>query len=73
MKILQIITELGGGGAEKIIAMLSEGLAAAGDTLTVVSLLKEPPDTTIPYRLQYSTIGRAGLNHRVRDVYGCFP
>ena len=31
----------------------------------------QPP--TLPYRLQYSTIGRSGLNHRVRDVYGCDP
>ena len=30
-----------------------------------------PP--TLPYRLQYSTIGRQRLNRRVRDVYGCFP
>ena len=31
----------------------------------------QPP--ALPYRLQYSTIGRLGLNHRVRDGYGCFP
>ena len=30
-----------------------------------------PP--TLPYRLQYSTIGRTGLNHRVRDGNGCVP
>ena len=30
-----------------------------------------PP--AFPYRLQYSIIGRLGLNHRVRDVDGCFP
>ena len=30
-----------------------------------------PP--TLPYRLQYSTIGRLGLNHRVRDGNGCYP
>ena len=27
----------------------------------------------LPYRLQYSTIGRLGLNHRVRDGNGCVP
>ena len=27
----------------------------------------------LPCRLQHSTIGRSGLNHRVRDGYGCFP
>ena len=30
-----------------------------------------PP--ALPYRLQYSTIGRPGLNHRVRDGNGCVP
>ena len=69
MKILQIITELGGGGAEKIIAMLSEGLAAAGDTLTVVSLLKEPPDTTIPDRLRSAGIEVIFLNGKKLDPF----
>ena len=31
----------------------------------------QPP--ALPYRLQYSTIGRPGLNHRVRDGNGCVP
>ena len=31
----------------------------------------QPP--TFPYRHQYSIIGRLSLNHRVRDVDGCFP
>ena len=31
----------------------------------------QPP--TLPHRLQCSTIGRLGLNHRVRDGYGCYP
>ena len=31
----------------------------------------QPP--AFPYRLQYSIIGRLSLNHRVRDVDGCFP
>ena len=34
-------------------------------------LIRQPP--ALPYRLQYSTIGRLGLNHRVRDGYGCIP
>ena len=34
-------------------------------------LFWRPP--TLPHRLQCSTIGRSGLNHRVRDGYGCFP
>ena len=32
---------------------------------------RQPP--TFPCRLQHSIIGRLGLNHRVRDVYGCVP
>ena len=34
-------------------------------------MIRQPP--TLPYRLQYSTIGRLSLNRRVRDGYGCFP
>ena len=34
-------------------------------------LIQQPP--ALPYRLQYSTIGRLSLNHRVRDGYGCVP
>ena len=35
------------------------------------SLIRHPP--TLPHRRQCSTIGRLGLNHRVRDGNGCFP
>ena len=34
-------------------------------------LVWQPP--AFPYRHQYSIIGRFRLNHRVRDVDGCFP
>ena len=34
-------------------------------------LIWQPP--AFPYRHQYSIIGRFRLNHRVRDVDGCFP
>ena len=34
-------------------------------------LIWRPP--TLPHRLQCSTIGRLGLNRRVRDGYGCVP
>ena len=34
-------------------------------------LIWQPP--TLPCRLQHSTLGRPGLNLRVRDVDGCFP
>lgn len=72
MKILQIITELGGGGAEKIIAMLSEGLAAEGDAVTVVSLLKEPLDAAIPMRLRSAGINVIFLNAGKYDPFLLF-
>ena len=34
-------------------------------------LIRQPP--ALPCRLQHSTIGRLGLNHRVRDENGCLP
>ena len=34
-------------------------------------IIWHPP--ALPCRLQHSTIGRPGLNHRVRDGNGCFP
>ena len=34
-------------------------------------LIWQPP--AFPRRLQHSIIGRLSLNHRVRDVDGCFP
>ena len=34
-------------------------------------LIWQPP--ALPCRLQHSTIGRSGLNHRVRDGNGCVP
>ena len=37
----------------------------------ILFLIRQPP--AFPYRLQYSIIGRPGLNHRVRDENGCLP
>ena len=34
-------------------------------------LIWHPP--ALPCRLQHSTMGRLGLNHRVRDGNGCVP
>ena len=39
--------------------------------LSYAPIIWQPP--ALPYRLQHSTIGRLGLNHRVRDGNGCFP
>ncbi len=34
-------------------------------------IIWQPP--ILPYRCQYSTFGRSGLNRRVRDGNGCYP
>ena len=39
--------------------------------LSYKPIIRHPP--ALPYRLQHSTIGRLGLNHRVRDGNGCAP
>ena len=39
--------------------------------LSYKPLIRQPP--ALPCRLRHSTIGRSGLNHRVRDGNGCFP
>ena len=38
---------------------------------TPIPGIRQPP--ALPCRLQHSTIGRLGLNHRVRDGNGCVP
>ena len=40
-------------------------------SLLTFLLSRQPP--ALPHRLQCSTIGRLGLNHRVRDGNGCVP
>ena len=39
--------------------------------LSYTPIIRQPP--ALPCRLQHSTIGRSGLNHRVRDENGCLP
>ena len=54
---------------------LQGSLVAHLDNCTAKSCIfqknRQPP--VFPRRLQRSTFGRFRLNHRVRDVYGCFP
>ena len=42
-----------------------------GSLVKAFFLIRQPP--ALPCRLQHSTIGRLGLNHRVRDGNGCDP
>ena len=73
---------------EKTSLSFANGLSANGDgeirTLDpllarqVLSQLSYTPiliwqSPALPCRLQHSTIGRLGLNHRVRDGNGCVP
>ena len=73
---------------EKTSLSFANGLSANGDgeirTLDpllarqVLSQLSYTPieiwhPPALPCRLQHSTIGRLGLNHRVRDENGCVP
>ena len=46
-------------------------LSSSGSRPVVFFLIWRPP--ALPHRLQCSTIGRLGLNRRVRDGNGCFP
>ena len=39
--------------------------------LDIFCLIRQPP--ILPYRYQYSIVGRPGLNRRVRDGNGCVP
>ena len=55
-------------------AMKTDNLFSAfitGKTSYSFFKLWQPP--TLPHRLQCSTLGRLGLNRRVRDGYGCLP
>ena len=47
------------------------GVKLPGFSLIYFLLIWRPP--ALPHRLQCSTIGRLGLNHRVRDGNGCAP
>ncbi len=62
MKILQVITELGGGGAEKVLAVLAEGLRKTGNSVFVVSLKERPARMEIPNRLTRNNIRILYLN-----------
>ena len=46
-------------------------LSSSGSRPVVFFLIWRPP--ALPHRLQCSTIGRLGLNRRVRDGNGCVP
>ena len=48
MKILQILTELGPGGAERVVLDLSGELLAEGHSVSVISLKSPPENKTIP-------------------------
>ena len=55
--------------ARKVLSQLS--YTPIWNIVNFLFLIWQPP--AFPYRHQYSIIGRFRLNHRVRDVDGCFP
>ncbi len=69
MKILQIITELGGGGAEKILASLSENLIRQGHSVAVLALLPARANPEIARRLTDSGCTVLYLNAKKYDPF----
>ena len=79
MKILQVITELGAGGAEKVITVLAAEYIKRGHTVSVISLMGPPEHSPIPEKLRaagaditYLNMGKrnplAGLLHLRRAI-----
>ena len=67
MKIVQVITSLGAGGAEKILAVLAREFQEAGHSVSVISLQEPPENKRIPAMLEASQtpvkrIGMANIN-----------
>lgn len=54
MKIVQVITSLGAGGAEKILAVLAREFQEAGHSVSVISLQEPPENKRIPAMLEAS-------------------
>ena len=50
---------------------MTDETSSISSGLPVFFLIRRPP--ALPHRLQCSTIGRSGLNRRVRDGNGCVP
>ncbi len=69
MKILQIITELGGGGAEKILASLTEEQIRQGHSVAVLSLLPARANPAIAKRLTDSGCTVQYLNAKKYDPF----
>ncbi len=68
MKILMVITELGPGGAERIVCELSKNLLKKGHSVTVVSIAQPPDTDVIPRQLTQAGIPVRYLNGTRRDL-----
>ena len=62
MKILQVITELGAGGAEKVITVLAAEYIQRGHSVSVISLMGPPENSPIPDKLRSSGADITYLN-----------
>ncbi len=69
MKILMVITELGPGGAERIVYDLSKTLICRGHQLTVVSLQSPPSVSVIPDALTAAGAEVLYLSGSKRDLF----
>jgi len=65
-KILHVITGLGMGGAERVVADLADGMYAAGHRVTIVYLTG--PAITLPHNHNVTVVG-LGMRNR-RDMFG---
>lgn len=70
LKILQVITELGAGGAEKIITILANEYGKKGHTVSVISLMGPPDNQTIPEKLKAAGVKITYLNMGKFDLTG---
>ena len=74
MKILQILTELGPGGAERVVLDLSGELIAEGHSVSVISLKSPPENKTIPDSFRAMGIVPEYLHlNSHRDLLRIFP
>lgn len=72
MKILQVITELGAGGAEKIITVLAAEYGKAGHSVSVISLMEAPENQAIPEKLRAAGVRITYLNMKKSEITGLF-
>lgn len=69
---MQVITELGAGGAEKILTVLAAEYLKCGHTVTVISLKGPPDNPSIPDKLNVLGVPVIYLDMKKRGLTGLF-